>query len=607
MGLYLKKIFGLKRYLLSYDIPLQGRIFNIIMLLCVVAGLVGFFSTLFMTVSPILAFIVLLLPVISILLMRYVNRTFQYRLGSIIIIVLFGFIGMPFIFCVSGGAESGMPTYIVLGGVVTFMLFKGRDCAVMVGLYLIVNIGVIRLTYVYPELLNTIEAKSDLYSDIAIGVAVSSIALGLMIRFYGSIYDDANRRAEIALKAKDEFLANISHEIRTPMNAIVGLTEIELRKKHNEETISSFEKIYSSAMSLLGIINDVLDISKIESGKFAILSDNYAVASMINDTVNLNVIRIGSKRINFKLAVDENLPALMYGDELRIKQILNNLLSNAFKYTEEGEVILSVKSSPAEAHGIDRNEYGDHGVRLTFAVEDTGRGIPAEKVKELFSKYNKIEDSSSHTIEGTGLGLFITKSLAELMNGNITVESTMDKGSKFTVEVLQKRIGDNVIGTDVARSLEQFSYKSGASRDNADFVYEEMPYGRILVVDDIEINLEVAAGMMMPYGMTVDKVASGEETIELVRSGAPRYDLIFMDHMMPGLDGVETVRIIRDDLGRDSEYARTVPIIALTANAIVGNEEMFIENGFQGMLAKPIDVRKLDEVLRKWVWKPEKS
>jgi signal transduction histidine kinase/ActR/RegA family two-component response regulator len=574
------------------------------MTLCVIAGLVGFFSTLFMTLSPVMAFVILLLPVVAVFLMWYVNKTLRYRFGSFFIIILFGCIGIPVIFCVSGGAESGMPTYVVLGAVVTFMLFRGKDCVVMVSAYLAANIGTIIVTYFYPDVLNPISSKAELYADIIIGLTVTSIALGLMIKFYGSIYDHANRRAEIALKAKDEFLANISHEIRTPMNAVIGLTEIELRREHHDDTRASFEKIHSSAISLLGIINDVLDISKIESGKFAILPDTYDIASMINDTVNLNVVRIGSKKINFKLAVDENLPALLYGDELRIKQILNNLLSNAFKYTEEGLVKLSVGFAPVAARADDDGASPEReSIRMIFTVEDTGRGIPDEKLKELFTKYNKIEDSSSHMIEGTGLGLFITKSLSELMGGSIAVKSESGKGSKFTVGFVQERVGDDVIGGDIARSLEQFRHESISSRGGSNFVYEKMPYGRVLVVDDIEINLEVAAGMMLPYDITVDKADSGEEAIKLIKSGEPRYDLIFMDHMMPGLDGIETVHVIRDELGKDAEYARSVPIIALTANAIVGNEEMFVENGFQGLLAKPIDVRKLDEALRRWVWR----
>jgi CheY-like chemotaxis protein/anti-sigma regulatory factor (Ser/Thr protein kinase) len=283
---------------------------------------------------------------------------------------------------------------------------------------------------------------------------------------------------------------------------------------------------------------------------------------------------------------------------------LNNLLSNAFKYTEEGLVNLAVGFEPVAARVEDDGSHtAGKSVRLIFTVEDTGRGIPDEKLKELFTKYNKIEDSTSHMIEGTGLGLFITKSLAELMGGSIHVESVAGKGSRFTVSLLQERVGEDVIGEDVARRLEQFRHESISSRGGSDFVYEKMPYGRVLVVDDIEINLEVAAGMMLPYEITVDKADSGEDAIQLVKSGEPRYDLIFMDHMMPGLDGIETVHVIRDELGKDSEYARTVPIIALTANAIVGNDEMFKENGFQGMLAKPIDVPKLDEVLRRWVWR----
>ncbi|MDR2162959.1 MAG: response regulator [Clostridiales Family XIII bacterium] len=605
MGTLLKKLKGLKMYFFSHEIPLEGRIFNIVMATCVVAGLVGFFSTLFMTVSPAMALVVLMLPVVSGLIIWYVNKTHRYKMGAVVIIILFGCFGMPVIFCASGGAESGMPTYIVLGAVITFMLFKGRDCAIMVSAYIAANLTTLALTYKYPDMLNVIDTKSAFYADVAIGIAVAGIALGLMVKFYGSIYDYANRRAELALKAKDEFLANISHEIRTPMNAVIGLTEIELRKYHKSETMASFEKIHSSAVSLLGIINDVLDISKIESGKFAIVPDTYDIASMINDTVNLNVVRIGSKHIDFKLSVDENLPALLYGDELRLKQILNNLLSNSFKYTDEGLVTLTVKAEPMDTADLDKEGAPPSGksVCLTFEVSDTGKGMTEDDLKALFTKYSKVEDASGHKIEGTGLGLFITKSLVELMGGRVSVDSEHGRGSVFTVSVIQEQVGTDVIGSDVAKGLEGFNYESSVLRDGAGFEYVKMPYGRVLVVDDIEINLEVAAGMMSPYEMTVDKVGSGEESVELVKNGEPRYDLIFMDHMMPGLDGVEAVHIIRDELGKESEYARTVPIIALTANAIVGNEEMFIENGFQGLLAKPIDIRKLDEVLHKWVWR----
>jgi signal transduction histidine kinase/ActR/RegA family two-component response regulator len=646
MGIGLKKIKGWGKYFFSYDIPLEGRVFNIIMATCVVAGLVGFISTLFMTVSPVMAFVILLLPVVAGIVIWYVNKTNKYKQGAIVIILLFGCVGLPVIFCASGGAESGMPTYLVLGAVLTFMLFKGRICVIMVSAYMAANLITIVLTYRYPEMLNAIDTKAALYADIAIGITVTGIALGLMTKFYGSIYENANRRAEIALKAKDEFLANISHEIRTPMNAVIGLAEIELRKQHKADTAVSFEKIHSSAISLLGIINDVLDISKIESGKFSIVPDTYDIASMINDTVNLNVVRIGSKKINFKLKVDENLPALLYGDELRIKQILNNLLSNAFKYTEEGRVTFTVKSVPMPVKGdapalaaggpsasgpaISGDAFVSVGgdapalassdasalekpapdapeekVRLMFEVSDTGRGIPEDDLKGLFTKYGKIDDTEGHKVEGTGLGLFITKSLVELMGGQVLVRSEPGKGSVFTVTLMQGRVGSDAIGKKVAAGLEKFIFESSAMRENSAFEYVKMPYGRVLVVDDIEINLEVASGMMLPYEMNVDKAESGEEAIELVRKGEPRYDLIFMDHMMPGLDGIETVHAIRDEIGENSEYARTVPIIALTANAIVGNEEMFIEHGFQGLLAKPIDVRKLDETLRKWVWRPD--
>ena len=389
--------------------------------------------------------------------------------------------------------------------------------------------------------------------------------------------------ANEASKSKSDFLANMSHEIRTPMNAIIGISQIRLQNEDlPDEYASDFHRIYNSGSNLLGIINDILDMSKIEKGKLELSPINYDVPSLINDAVQLNIVRIGSKPLEFLLDVDENVPLRFIGDELRLKQILNNLLSNAIKYTEKGYVKLSV------SHTAHKDDY-----TLRFIVEDTGQGLKPEDLKKLFLLYSRFNTVANRATEGAGLGLSIAKRLIEMMEGTIHVDSKYGKGSKFIVEVKQGKIECPVIGKDLSERLRNFTFINETQTAEIKISCEPMPYGKVLVVDDVETNLYVAAGLMKPYRLNVETANSGYKAIELVENGNT-YDVIFMDHMMPLMDGVETTKKLR-------ELGYTGSIFALTANALVGNDEMFIQNGFDGFVAKPINVRHLNEVLNKTV------
>ncbi|MDR2483010.1 MAG: response regulator [Treponema sp.] len=402
----------------------------------------------------------------------------------------------------------------------------------------------------------------------------------------------ARLEAEEASQSKSAFLATMSHEIRTPLNAIIGLSEIELQKKLPKDLQRGLEKIYNSGTSLLAIINDILDISKIEAGSFELVPIEYEVASMVNDTVYLNMVRIGAKHIAFKLEIDGSIPRRLLGDELRVKQILNNLLSNAIKYTEAGTVLLKITW-----------EQRDNDALITFEVSDTGRGIRQEDLPKLFSEYRQLDAKANRHIEGTGLGLSITRNLLYMMDGGIIVKSVYGQGSTFTVQLPQPIRDPNPIGDITARNLEMFRYKDIRQSRGLSLARNYMPYGRVLVVDDVETNLDVARGLLLPYGLDIDCVASGQEAVDRIHAvsqgSAARYDLILMDHMMPGMDGVEAVRIIRNEITGD--YARSVPIVALTANALAGNEEMFLSKGFNAYISKPIDIMQLDVVLNTWV------
>ena len=392
--------------------------------------------------------------------------------------------------------------------------------------------------------------------------------------------------AEAANKAKSSFLSTMSHEIRTPMNAVLGITEIQLQNNNlDKNTRNAFEKIYSSGDMLLGIINDILDLSKIEAGKLELFPEKYEVASMINDTVTLNMMRIGSKPIDFELSVEEQTPSVLKGDSLRIKQILNNLLSNAFKYTSKGTVRLSVSAETCD-------NGGDETI-LVLSVSDTGQGMSKNQVEKLFDEYSRFNIDANRSTEGTGLGMGITRNLIHMMGGEIFIESDQGKGSTFIVRLPQIKVGDDVLGGEMAENLRQFRTSSRAQMKRVQITREPMPYGSVLIVDDVETNIYVARGLLLPYELKIESAESGFAAIEKIKGGNI-YDIIFMDHMMPKMDGVETTKIIRD-------MGYKHPVVALTANAVSGQADIFLKNGFDDYISKPIDIRQLNSILNKFI------
>jgi signal transduction histidine kinase len=409
--------------------------------------------------------------------------------------------------------------------------------------------------------------------------------------------------AKSASKAKTHFLANMSHEMRTPMNVIIGLTDLMLEEDDVPVKIrENLKKIDKAGNTLMSLISDVLDISKVEAGKMELMLEEYDVPSMLNDIIILNIIRIEEKPITFKLEIDEKLPCTLFGDDLRIKQILNNLLSNAFKYTHEGTVTLNVKcqsEGTAPSSPDPRSPFPvPPSLWITFSIIDTGIGIRKDDIDKLFTDYNQVDTKANRRIEGTGLGLSIIKRFVGLMDGDISVESEHGKGSTFRVRIRQGYVSDKTIGKEGAENLSGFRYTDEKNREQKKLIRPDLSYARVLVVDDFTGNLDVAVGMMHKYKMHVDCVTSGQEAIDHIAAGKPVYDAVFMDHMMPGMDGIEAVKLTRA-LG--TEYAKKIPIIALTANAVAGSEQMFLNSGFNAFISKPFNVMTLDSVIQKWV------
>ncbi|MDR1731433.1 MAG: response regulator, partial [Synergistaceae bacterium] len=391
----------------------------------------------------------------------------------------------------------------------------------------------------------------DVYYTAAILSTLGSVLMVVLGYFLLRLYA-AKMRSDEENQSKSSFLATMSHEIRTPLNVILGLAEVELEKRLNERTRQNIEKMYSSASTLLGIINDILDISKIEAGGIELNPVNFDVSELLGDAAQLNVIRIGSKPIVFEMEIDETLPARLYGDELRVKQVLNNLLSNAFKYTKEGRVVL-------QAGWRQEAEQDGKNVTLLFSVRDTGIGIRNSDIEKLFAEYVQLDAKANRHIEGTGLGLSITKGFLDLMGGKVSVESEYGVGSAFSVEIPLKSVGEGRLGREGVERLKRFHFMANSRTQTQKFVRTPIPDGRVLVVDDVVTNQDVARGLLTPYGLQVDCVSGGAEAIEKIRQGSEpggvRYDAVFMDHMMPEMDGIEATRIIREELG--TEYART--------------------------------------------------
>jgi len=402
---------------------------------------------------------------------------------------------------------------------------------------------------------------------------------------YISKLHEMREQAEAANRSKSNFLANMSHEIRTPMNAIVGMSELLIEESKGRKIQEYAYDIKTAALNLLAIINDILDFSKVEAGKMDLVEDEYSVIEEMQDTINLVKIAAEQKGLQFKINLADNIPGKLYGDAGRIRQVLINILNNAIKFTKEGYIRLDVTGQYVASDVID----------LKLVVEDTGIGIKKEDLTAIFESFRQLDMNRNRQCEGTGLGLAITKQLISLMDGDIQVESEYGKGTRFTIHIKQRVIDKTTIA------------ETGKQTSSAKSAEEEKPTSfngdyRVLLVDDNAMNRKVANAMLKTYNFKLAEADSGKAAIERIKH--MKYDMILMDHMMPEMDGVEATKIIREECG---ENGKNAIIIALTANAINGAREMYLENGFDDFLSKPFDRKQLQELLEKWVPNGDKT
>jgi len=581
----IKKILHL---LFNEKLEIRQRLMNLILSAALVGGVISMIATVFLGGWTSAAIVGLVMIVVTISLVLSVRYNKMNAAGVLVTGVTNIFV-FPWMYFNSGGCYSGMPLWFLMGLIFTWLCLSGKLCFIMYALNLIALIGCIIVGTSHPEWF--VEMPDDyMISDIIQSILIVSLIIGIIFKYQTYVYEKQKKRVEekdaqlhIANEAKSQFLANMSHEIRTPINGIIGMNTMLLKNlgTGSTEEIREYAKnIQSASQTLLSIINDILDISKIESGKMEIVPVDYELFSVLNDCYNMNHAKAEEKNLGFRMDIENSLPSVLYGDEVHIRQIINNFLSNAVKYTEHGQVLLRMRAD---------RKLNDT-ITLRIEIRDTGIGIRPEDIDKLFRNFTRLDEKRNRNIVGTGLGLSLTKNLVDLMGGEIRVESEYGSGSVFTVLLEQKIISDEPFGNFSEK------YRTFIHQAEKESIGYTAPDARILIVDDVQMNLDVARGLLSSTQAKIDTAAGGEECLE--RIGLLKYDIIFLDHMMPMMDGLETLKKMQED--KTHKNLQT-PVIALTANAIVGARETYLKAGFADYLSKPIQEKEILDMLFKYL------
>ncbi len=566
------------------EMELKERLFRLILVVGMIVSVTAILAGLMLENALVnalpLCAMVMIIGVASVATFKYHKIDFAAMLFAVLIICVI----FPIMFFASGGIQGGATVWFVLGMIYIFLMFRGIKLALFLSMAVFADVLTYVLAYWNPEKIVKFYDKSEVYYDSLFAVLTVGIAVGIIVRFQIQLYEkereltiQQKEKIEQISRSKDAFFTNMSHEIRTPINTIIGLNEMILREDISDEVAEDAISVKNASKMLLSIINDILDFSQIESECMTIVPVPYQTKEMLGEVVDLMQPRMIEKKLDFYIDIDSSIPSVLYGDDVRIKQVLINILANAVKYTPKGSVTLTVQGESLE----------NDTERLTVSVSDTGIGIKKEELKTLYDYFKRTDRVRNRKIEGSGLGMAISKQLVSLMGGRITIDSIYTKGSVFTVILEQKIVDSKPIGkTDYEEKLRS----SGRNYYKQSF---EAPKAKILIVDDNEANLLVAKKLLRATKVQIDTVQSGEACLEFAKQKI--YHVILLDSMMPGMDGMETLREIRR---QKNGLCRQTPVIAMTANA-ASEEQRFLDSGFDGYLAKPVNGIRLEaEVLK---------
>ena len=573
----IKKILGVGKVLYHSELPFRVRLFNVLASLGFIISLCNGVLSYLNNGDTKLLLINVGIALLSLLLLFYAYYSEKYqRCYFITIVVIFMFL-FPLMFFKSGGYKGGMPSFYIFG--ILFTVFMLEDWLMFFSVLseLIIYIATIGIAYYYPDMVVWFRSEKEIVVDVLTGVVVSSASLGIAMYLHFRIYKkqqvfltQAREEAMEANRAKSTFLANMSHEIRTPINVMLGMNEMILRESESREIVQYAKSVEKAGNYLLSLINNILDITRIESKKMDIIEEKFSLRQLVQEVYLIGIKQAEAKNLEFVIDVEEKLPEYLMGDALHTKQVILNLISNAVKYTKEGKISLEVRQKEKQ---------------LSFSIKDTGIGIKKEEMDALFDMFMRADIKRHRNIEGSGLGLTIAKELCEQMGGHIQAESIYGKGSNFTVYFPLKSTGTEKIGqwkVVEGESVPEKRKKFFASK------------AQILLVDDSEQNLQVITSLLRRTGVQLDTVSSGFECIEKVRN--KKYHLIFLDYMMPEMDGIETFHKLKKELNGQS-----VPVIALTADVSTGIRKHFLSEGFSDYLSKPVMWEKLEELLLQWL------
>lgn len=581
----IKKIQNFIEKMFSEKLTFHERMNHMVLLLVFAASVIGTGRVFLGADSRVLYALLAMCAVSGLAIWIAVTRR-NMKLASWLLIIGTNMILFPIVFVLSGGTQSGTPVWFVLGLVYIFLLFEGKSFLLAFILSALSFLLTYLVSYYKPMILPP-STRFYGFTDSFVTLLCVSCFIGILLKSQAKTYErerqiaeQQKREVEQMARSKDTFFANMSHEIRTPINTIIGLNEMILRDDISDEIAENAINIQNASKMLLTTINDILDLSKLESGKMDIVPTQYEISSMFSDLVNLVWIRAHQKDLEFKVDIDPEIPSMLYGDEVRIKQVVTNLLTNAVKYTDTGSVTLTAKCERIAADQI----------LLRISVQDTGMGIRKESLDDLFNSFKRVDESDNRNIEGTGLGLSISKQLMEMMGGKITVDSVYHQGSTFTIELKQRIVNVRPIGAINFAAQKQLNQRA---RYRQTFI---APDARILVVDDNAMNLMVAVKLLRDTKVQVDTAESGKEALKKTAESA--YHLILMDHMMPEMDGAATLRALRS---QSKGFCQKTPVIALTANVMSDAEQVYRNMGFDGYLAKPISTSLLEAGLLQYL------